>query len=100
MEVCCLPVCACIVGCLLQELRETMSVLMLMVPPTRFGYAEFASPQQAKKALKSLSEAELDGRTLRIDFATPRGGGGGGGGNRGTPRGGRGTPRGGRGGKS
>lgn len=79
----------------------------------RFGYVEFESAQQAKKALDTLNGSELDGRGLRLDFAGPRGSGGESGGGRrgggdrwtprggGTPRGGRGgTPRGGRGGQS
>lgn len=64
----------------------------------RYGYAEFSSSQEAKKAMESMAGGELGGRQLRLDLATPRTPGGGGGGGRGTPRGGRGTPRGGRGG--
>ena len=61
---------------------------------------EFNSSEQAKKAMAEMA-GDLDGRTLRLDMATPRtpGGGDSGRGGRGTPRGGRGgTPRGGRGG--
>lgn len=72
-----------------------------MVPYfSRYGYVEFSSSEDAKKAMEEMT-GDLDGRTLRLDMATPRtpGGGDGGRGGRGTPRGGRGgTPRGGRGG--
>ena len=71
-----------------------------MTSTCRYGYAEFSSPQQAKKALDKLTGVELDGRELRLDMATPRSNAGGDRGGYGTPRGGRGTPRGGRGGKS
>lgn len=57
----------------------------------RFGYAEFATPKEAKKALSLLSGMELDGRELRVDVANSRGGSGGGGQGGGF---GRGTPRG------
>ena len=64
----------------------------LYIATCRYGYAEFNSAQQAKKALDKLTGSELSGRELRLDMATPRSNAGG------TPRGGRGTPRGGRGG--
>jgi len=40
---------------------------------------EFASAKPAKKAEQELNGAELSGRELRVDFATPRGDGGRGG---------------------
>ena len=61
----------------------------------RFGYADFATSEEATKALE-LTESDVDGRNVRIDLATPRGDFGsprGGGGGRGRGRGGRGgTP--------
>ena len=78
--------------CMKQLLISPSFSSSLLAPcfPSRFGYAEFASAQEAKKARNNMTDQELDGRTVRIDYATPRGQGGG----RGTPRGGRGTPRG------
>jgi cold-inducible RNA-binding protein len=43
-----------------------------------FGFVTFADGSAAKEAL-SLNGTDLDGRTLRVDMATSRGGGGGGG---------------------
>ncbi len=66
----------------------------------RFGYAEFATTKEANKALKVLNGLELNGREIRVDNASTKGGGGGGGGGGGWGgRGGgggfsRGTPRG------
>ncbi len=61
----------------------------------RFGYAEFPSGKEAKKAMEDLADQELDGRVLRLDIATPRSDSGGAPSGRGAPRGGRGAPRGG-----
>ena len=70
----------------------------------RFGYVEFSTGSQAKRALSSLNGLELEGRELRVDVAETRGSSGGGrgggrgggfgrgGGGRGRGRGG--TPRG------
>ncbi|KAI9883711.1 MAG: hypothetical protein M1823_004515 [Watsoniomyces obsoletus] len=38
-----------------------------------YGYIDFASPASAAAALKAMNQAEVDGRTLSVDFATPRG---------------------------
>ena len=46
---------------------------------------EFTTPKQMKKAERELNGAELSGRGLKVDVATPRGDGERGGG--GTPRG-------------
>lgn len=48
---------------------------------SRFGYADFATEEEAKSAL-DLTDSELDSRKIRIDISTPR--------DSGTPRGGRG----------
>jgi nucleolin len=37
-----------------------------------FGYVEFANAADAAKAQKEMHESELDGRTLNVDFSTPR----------------------------
>jgi len=72
--------------------------------PKGFGYVTFASVVDAKKAYENMMGAEIAGRPVRLDYATPRpdrsGGGGGGRGGRGGfgDRGGRGGGRGGRGG--
>ncbi|KAK2959366.1 putative Nuclear localization sequence-binding protein [Blattamonas nauphoetae] len=77
-----------------------------------FGYVDFESHEQAEKAKNEMTDFELDGRNIRIDYSlprqpreggfTPRGDRGGftprgnrGRGDRGgfTPRGSRGTPR-------
>ncbi|MCA9667481.1 MAG: RNA-binding protein [Myxococcales bacterium] len=55
-----------------------------------FGFVTFANAEQAQRALDEMNGSELDGRSLRVDFATERsrGGGGGGGGGRGRGGGG------------
>ena len=78
--------------------------LPLPLPLSRFGYIEFSTCAQAKKALASLNGQELEGRELRVDVAESRGSGGGRGGGggrgsgfggvRGRGRGRGGTPRG------
>jgi cold-inducible RNA-binding protein len=57
-----------------------------------FGFVSFVDAENAQKALDAMNGADLDGRTMRVDFATERSGGGGGGGGRGG-RGGRGGGR-------
>jgi nucleolin len=82
--------------------------------PKGFAYVEFGDVEQAKSAFEALKGTDLDGRTLRLDYAPPRNndggdrggrgggfggrGGGRGGGGRGGGRGGFGGDRGGRGG--
>ncbi|KAK9315958.1 hypothetical protein V1522DRAFT_350640 [Lipomyces starkeyi] len=77
-----------------------------------FGYVQFSSVEEAKDALDALNGTPIAGRSVRIDYSTPRdnsssggrgGARGGRGGNRGGSRGGnrggnRGSSRGGRGG--
>ncbi len=61
-----------------------------------FGFVEFATQEEAQKAIELFNNHELDGRPLTVNVARPReerGGGGGGGGYRG---GGGGGDRGGR----
>ena len=60
----------------------------------RFGYADFSSSKDAKKAIKKLNDEDLFGRRVRLDIARPRTGGGGFSGDGGGGRGGWGTPRG------
>lgn len=71
-----------------------------------FGHVDFLSTDEAQSAYDAMNGFELEGRSLRLDFATPRGENGGGsrggfgggrgrGGRGGGPRG-RGGPRGGR----
>ncbi|RKO94035.1 hypothetical protein BDK51DRAFT_18321, partial [Blyttiomyces helicus] len=74
--------------------------------PKGFAYVEFGDAASAKVALEAMTGFELDGRTIRLDFSTPRdangggrGGRGGFGGGRGGGRGGFGGDRGGRGGR-
>lgn len=67
-----------------------------------FGFVTFAEDDGAAQALDTLNGSELDGRTIRVDNATERGGGaggGGGGGGRGGGGGGRGGGGGGGGGR-
>src|SRR5262245_19415136 len=40
-----------------------------------FGFVEMATTEEAERALSSLNGANLDGRTIRVDKATPRGSG-------------------------
>jgi len=54
-----------------------------------FGFVKFAEEDQAKNALDSMNGADLDGRTLRVDYATDKGSGGGRGGRGGGGGGGR-----------
>ena len=84
VRVCCVCMCTptcvvCVCACLLTG----------SLSPHRYGYVEFESGAMAQKAMSKLQGEDVDGREMRIDIATPRGGGGGGG------RGGYGTPRGG-----
>lgn len=82
--------------------------------PKGFGYVQYSSVEEARQAHSQLQGQEIEGRSLRLDFSTPRpangersggfGGRGGGFGGRGGGRGGfggrgggRGAPRGGRG---
>ncbi|KIL68118.1 hypothetical protein M378DRAFT_191130 [Amanita muscaria Koide BX008] len=44
-----------------------------------FGYVEFEDVESAKKALEESKDAEIDGRSIRLDFSQPRDGPGGGG---------------------
>lgn len=55
-----------------------------------FGFVTFSADDAAQAAMDEMNGATLDGRSLRVDFATERsrGGGGGGGGGRGGGRGG------------
>jgi RNA recognition motif-containing protein len=43
-----------------------------------FGFVEMATPEEADQAISRLNGSSLDGRTIRVDKATPRGTGGGG----------------------
>ncbi len=62
-----------------------------------FGFVEFATAAEAQRAIDAMSGADLDGRSLNVSIARPRGegGGGGGGGGGGRDRGGRGGGHGG-----
>ena len=44
-----------------------------------FGFVEMATSEEADRAISGMNGAALDGRTIRVDKATPRGTGGGGG---------------------
>jgi nucleolin len=82
---------------------EQGSILGIRLPtdpesgrPKGFGYIQFSSVEEAKAAHGALNGEELEGRSLRLDFSTPRpangdrGGFGGRGGGRGGGFGGRG----------
>jgi RNA recognition motif-containing protein len=45
-----------------------------------FGFVEYASEADAQRAIDAMNGAELDGRSLNVNVARPRGEGGGGGG--------------------
>lgn len=68
--------------------------------PKGFGYVQFSSIDEATKALGAMQGFSIEGRSVRLDFSTPRthsgdrGGRGGRGGGRGFDRGGRGGGRG------
>ncbi|KAJ2734825.1 nuclear localization sequence binding protein [Coemansia sp. BCRC 34962] len=86
-----------------EAFAECGTVVSARIPTDRetgrmkgFGYIEFDSLEAAAEALK-YNNTDLDGRTIRLDYSTPRAGGGGESGGRG---GGRGGFRGGRGGGS
>ena len=67
--------------------------------PKGYGYVQFAAVDEAIAAMEAMKGAVIEGRPLRLDYATPkpdRGGGGGRGGGRGGRGGG--FDRGGRGG--
>jgi cold-inducible RNA-binding protein len=40
-----------------------------------FGFVEYETPDEAKKALDAMNNTQLDGRTIRIDLAQERGAG-------------------------
>jgi nucleolin len=63
--------------------------------PKGYGYIEFSNAESAKKAIDALNGQEIGGRTVRLDFSTPRDGGGGHRGGRGGRGGGFGGGRGG-----
>ena len=37
-----------------------------------FGFIEFTNPEDAKKAVEEMNEAEIDGRTIKLDFAVEK----------------------------
>ena len=47
-----------------------------------FGFVEMSTQQEAEKAIEALNGTEMDGRTLTVNIAKPRGDRGGQGGNR------------------
>jgi RNA recognition motif-containing protein len=51
-----------------------------------FGFVEYATPDEAQRAIDAMNGAELDGRSLNVNVARPREGGGGGGGRGGGDR--------------
>lgn len=63
-----------------------------------FGFVSFNSQDDAKRAADAMNGQQLDGRSIRVDFAQEREGGGGGGGGYGGGGGGRSGGGGGRGG--
>lgn len=78
------------------EVSESRVVLDRETGRSRgFGFVSFAKPDDAKNAMAKMQGAELDGRPVRVDFASNSTGGGGG---RGGGFGGRGGGRGGFGG--
>lgn len=83
---------------------EKGSILGIRLPtdpesgrPKGFGYVQFSSVDEARQAHSDMQGQELEGRSLRLDFSTPRPSNGERGGGRGGfgGRGGRGGPRGG-----
>jgi len=48
-----------------------------------FGFVRYSSDEEADAALNAMNDQEFDGRRIRVDRASDRGGGGGGGGGRG-----------------
>lgn len=40
--------------------------------PSGFGFVTFATKEEAQAAIDALNETELDGRTIRVNFAQPR----------------------------
>ncbi|CAF9921977.1 MAG: hypothetical protein HETSPECPRED_004687 [Heterodermia speciosa] len=63
-----------------------------------FGFVRYSADQDADQAISQMNNVEFDGRTIRVDKASERGGGGGGGGGGFGGRGGYNAPRGGGGG--
>ena len=45
-----------------------------------FGFVTYSSANEAQSAISQLNEADLDGRSIRVNLANARGAGGGGGG--------------------
>jgi len=67
----------------LQQFGEVTQVRMIYdretERPKGFGYCEFESVEVAQKAVEASGQVDVDGRTIRIDFANERTGGCGGG---------------------
>lgn len=63
--------------------------------PKGYGYVEFSSIEEATAAFEAMNGADIEGRNIRLDYATQRDNSGGGGGGRGGFGGGRGGGRGG-----
>jgi len=65
----------------LQEAFEnSVGARVLMCPedPSRsrgMGFVDFDSVEEAQQAMKSMQGGTVDGRQVKLDFATPRGGG-------------------------
>ena len=37
-----------------------------------FGFIEFVNPEDAAKAVEEMNEAEIDGRSIKLDFAVEK----------------------------
>lgn len=59
-----------------------------MVVFSSLGFVDFSSVDDAEAAFGKMQGEELDGRTIKVDYASERGSGGGGGGRGGGGRGG------------
>ena len=86
-------------GDLFAEYGDVVSVKIVMDRETGrskgYGFVEMAEDEAGNKAIEALNEAEMDGKTLAVSVARPKGdaprrsyGGNGGGGYRGGNRGG------------
>ncbi len=59
-----------------QEYGEVVYAKVILDRDTKkskgFGFVEFANPEDAKKAVEEMNEAEINGRTIKVDFAVEK----------------------------
>lgn len=49
-----------------------LPLFFLLSPDSGFGFVVYEQKHEAEAAISRMDNAELDGRTLRVNFARPR----------------------------